>query len=304
VGANYGPRSFAPFKPTGLIYPLNGGIRPNQVLGLHLGIPLFKYGELGLTAMDLGGGVSGGGPFVGPLYNNVTLYGADLKLKAIGRFRISAEGAQTVTGFGIDGKGYTGVNDDNWAYDLNVAYESQGLGAQAGYQYIDPRFAAAGYWNKIGNWYNPTNVQGPYIRATYQMSNALLLHLGGDYYGGARNRPGPAPGSGWTIGSNLFRATAGAKYTFNKYISVGADYEGVFYSLSGAVTPLGNRAKPVEQYITLSAGVNLTSNTILKLAYQMINQQDVGTGFLSVVPGMLNGSSNASVFTTQLAVHF
>jgi hypothetical protein len=309
VGANYGPRGpFAgPFKPTSLLYPLDGGIRPNQVLGLHIGIPLFKLGELGLTAIDFGGGVTGGGPIVGPFYNNVTLYGADLKLKAIGRFRVSAEGAKTVTQTGISGSSifpYTGVNDDDNAFDLNVGYDSGPVGAQLGYQYIDPRFGAPGYWNKIGNWYDPTNIRGPYARVTYKFTDKLLAHIGGDYYEGARNRPDSLLGTGWTIGSNLARGTAGIKFTLNKYVGLSADYEGVFYSLSGAVTPTGARSKPVEQYITFGVDLTPVGNTVFKLGYQMINQQDVGGGFGSVVPGMIQGTSNAGVFTSQVAVHF
>src|SRR5205807_1725338 len=74
------------------------------------------------------------------------------------------------------------------AYQLNVGYNTGPVKATAGYQYIDPRFAAPGYWNKIGSWYNPTNVQGPYARVSYNFTNALSGHVGGDWLSGARNR--------------------------------------------------------------------------------------------------------------------
>jgi len=100
---------------------------------------------------------------------------------------------------------------------------------------------------------------------------------------------------------------AGVKYNVNKYINVGADYEGVFWDLSGAVTPSGISSKPVEQYITAKLGLNLASNTVLNLAYQIISSNDSGGGFGSVVPGVggtAGANSNASVFSTQVAVHF
>ena len=176
--------------------------------------------------------------------------------------------------------------------------------ATAGYQYYDPRFAAPGYWNKIGNWYNPTNVQGPFARVGYNFSDKLQANIGGDFLTGARNRPGIG---NMSMGSSLARGLAGVKYHFSKQFELSADYEGVLYDISGSVSASGLRAKPVEQYITLGAGLNLTGNTILRLAYQIVNVQDAGNGF-GLAPGFggntPGGTLNGSVFTTQVAVHF
>ena len=76
-----------------------------------------------------------------------------------------------------------------------------------------------------------------------------------------------------------------------------ADYEGVFYSLSASSSVSGRRSKPIEQYLTFGAGVNLAGNTVLKLAYQILTTTDAGGGF-----GGAN--SNASTLTTQVAVKF
>jgi len=141
---------------------------------------------------------------------------------------------------------------------------------------------------------------------TYNFSNALVGFIGGDYYSGARNRRFVG---GFTPGSNVARGTAGIKFNVNKTVNVGATYEGVLYDLSPTVSASGLRSRPVEQYLTFNAGLNLASNTVLKFAYQLLNQQDVGGGFGSSVGGGVNGANlghdaHASVFTTQLAVHF
>jgi hypothetical protein len=288
-------------------FNFGNGMVPGQVAGFHGGIPLFKYGELGLTLLDFSatsGGVDGGG-FLGggtPI-GNVVVYGANVRLNPIGRFTISGEAAKSVTQQNFDtGDGRN--NEDNNAFLLNVGYNSGPVIATAGYQYFDPRFAAPGYWNKIGSWYNPTNVQGPFARVGYHFSDKIQANVGVDYLTGARNRPGFG---GFTMGSSLFRALGGVKYHFSKQFELSADYEGVFYDLSGAVSASGLRAKPVEQYITFGAGLNLTGNTVLRLAYQIINVQDAGNGFglATGLGGPLpGGTSNASVFTTQVAVHF
>ncbi|HLJ54994.1 MAG TPA: S-layer homology domain-containing protein [Chthonomonadaceae bacterium] len=293
-----------------------GGLQPQltagQVVGGHVGVPLFKFGELGLTLLDFSstsGGVDGGfggngaiaGGFNSPgtTIGNVVVYGADVKLRDFGRFAISGEASKSVTQrtfTSADGRS----NDDNNAFQGTVGYNTGPVRASVGYQYIDPRFAAPGYWNKIGSWYNPTNVQGPFGRLAYNFSDKLQAHVGGDWFSGARNRPVLG---GFTNGSSVIRGEAGVKYTFNKMLNLSADYEGAFYDLSGAVSASGGRAKPIEQFITVGAGVNLTGNTVLKFNYQIVNLQDNGGGFGigNVVPG---GNYNGNVFTSQVAVHF
>lgn len=322
-----GPRQVSGSKPVGYnsaasaaITPLTAGFLggdlgaavARQAAGLHLGIPLFKYGELGFTLDDFSAGPPGTPAPFGPnptgQYGNVVVYGANLKLNPIGKFLISAEGAKSVTQLDIQTS--DGVpNDDNNAGVVNVGYNSGPVKAQLGYQYIDPRFAAPGYWNKIGDWYNPTNIMGPFLRVNYNFSHTLQGYIGGDYYNGARNRyglTGPFTGTGFTIGDNIARATAGVKWNVTKMVNLSADYEGVFWRLDPATSGSGVDAKPVEQYITFGAGVNLASNTVLKLAYQIIGVRDVGGGFgYSNFPGSGDGGvTNASVFTTQVAVHF
>ena len=76
-----------------------------------------------------------------------------------------------------------------------------------------------------------------------------------------------APAS--TIGDNIYRVTGGLKFHLNKVVSLNAGYEGVMYDLSPGTSLSGVRSRPTEQYITLGAGLTLTPNTVLKLAYQI-----------------------------------
>jgi hypothetical protein len=302
IGATNGPRevlvggvpALAVGKPIGINF--QGQTVANQGAGIHVGLPLFKWGEAGFTLADFSTNTAAGGPF-----GNVVVYGGNVTLNPIGRIALSAEYAKSVTQVSFDtADGQS--NDDNNAFNVHLGYMSHGLGIQAGYQYIDPRFGAPGYWDKIGNWYNPTNVQGPFVRLNYAFTDKLSGSLGGDFYSGARNRPG------FTMGSTVARAEAGLRYHLNKTVNLGADYEGVFYDYSGAVTASGVRAKPVEQYITFSASANLSGNTVLKMAYQLLSALDVGGGWGGVAPapatGIAGSTQSANVFTTQVAVHF
>lgn len=296
-------------KPIGLVNL--GQIATAQNTGIHIGIPIMKTAELGLTLIDFtqgnlnpnvtGFGFSQNG--AGVPFDNVVVYGANLKVNPIGRLTVNAEASKSVTQVGID-KGDGQNNEDNNAYLLNLGYNTGPLTAQAGYQYIDPRFQAPGYWNKIGNWYNPTNVRGPYVRLGYNFTKVVSGYIGADYLEGARNRPAAAGSgaTGFTIGDNIYRATAGLKFHLNKVVALNAGYEGVMYDLGPNTSLSGVRSRPTEQYITLGAGLSLTPNTVLKLAYQIGSSDDQGGGFAPTTGN--NGHSNFSTITTSLGVHF
>jgi len=155
---------------------------------------------------------------------------------------------------------------------------------------------APGYWLKLGDWENPTNLEGGYIKLGYAVNKAIQIHLGGDMYEGARNRVGYL-----TADDRVDRVTAGINFKLNRQWNLTGDYEGVFYKLGP--NSFDPNTDPIEQYITLGAGVNLSSNTVLKFAYQIIGWNNVGgaTNALGLGTGT---TSNASVLTTQLAVHF
>jgi hypothetical protein len=310
VGATGVGSPFGAFgKPSG--YVNLGQITAAQNTGIHLGIPIAKKAELGLTMIDFSGGnlatptVPNGVSQDGTAspFDNVIVYGADLKINPIGRLTINAEGSKSVTQDGLTG-GDGQANDDNNAYLLNLGYKTGPVTAQAGYQYIDPRFQAPGYWNKIGNWYNPTNVRGPYVRVGYDFTKKLAGFAGADYLEGARNRPGDAALglTGFTMGDNIYRATAGLKFKLNKVVALDASYEGVMYNLNGASSVSGLESHPTEQYITLGSSLSLTPNTIFKLAYQIGTSDDQGGGFAATTG--TNGHSNFSTITGSLGVHF
>jgi len=305
VGATGVGSPFGAFgKPIGLVNM--GQVAAAQNSGIHLGIPIANKAELGLTLIDfsrgnLGPGFSQDGTLAP--FDNVIVYGANLKVNPIGRLTINAEASKSVTQNGID-RGDGQDNEDNNAYLLNVGYNTGPLTAQAGYQYIDPRFQAPGYWNKIGNWYNPTNVRGPYARLGYNFTKKLSGFLGADYLEGARNRPGTfgSGATGLSIADNIYRATGGVKFHLNKVVTLDAAYEGVMYDLSPGTSLSGVRSRPTEQYITLGAGLALTPNTLFKLGYQIGSSDNQGGGFAPTTG--TNGHSNFSVITTSLGVHF
>jgi hypothetical protein len=283
------------------INPLTAQIVANQNVGVKLGIPLFEIGELGLSATYFSGSNQNQSTPATP-FNGLTVYSANFTFKNWGRWSLNLEGAKAVTQAAFD-RADPQPNEDNVAYQANIGWGSGPASVRAGYLYIDPRYGAPGSWLRIGNWINPTNIKGPYVHLDWKFTNDLSAFVGGNYLEGARNRPGYL-----NINDNIYRAHGGINWNISKTFSLMAEYEGVFYDLSQATTGLGFRAKPTEQYVTIGTGINLTSSAALKLAYQMINLYNAQGAFgplTGVGYGVGTGNiSNASVFTTQLAVRF
>ncbi len=287
-------------RPTGSVYPGFAGPPRGRIFGIEGELPLSRNGSIGVKYLDFtadrGGSAGPGSGLFGAPMGDVTLYGANVRLNSIGRFAFSGEASKSVSQRFTD----RGGDDDNNAYLLNLNYNGGPITGAAGYQYYDPRFTSPSYLNSLGGLYNPANLQGPYARVGGRLDR-LQADLGVDYLTAARNRPGFG---GFTQGSSVFRGQAGLGYHFSKQFELTAHYEGVLYDMSGAISASGLRAKPVEQYITLGAGLNLSGNTVLKMAYQIINVQDAGNGFGLAPGGNSPGSASTSVFTTQFAVHF
>ena len=158
-------------------------------------------------------------------------------------------------------------------------------------------FYAPGSWGRIGNWINPTNVQGPVVRAGYAITPTFSVNVGGDFYSGARNRTGVG---GMSTKDEINRVLAGVKWGPGKGIFLSADWEGIFWKVDAAAHDLSTNVHPTESYVNLGLGYNLTSNTLLKVGYQ-IGHYD-GHDLLNTDVGPMK--YNFNVLTGQVAVKF
>lgn len=294
-------------QATNLLQVVNGkGIKPaflqegavaiDKVVGLNMGvnIPVMQGIHLRGTVMDLTGNST-----VYPYTNyaggdNVYVYGSGMDMKLSDRITLTGEWAASVLGAG---RFSTRVDHLDNAYKANVGYKSGAFNLDAGYRYIDPLFYAPGYWGKLGNWYNPTNIQGPTFNASYDFTPSLGMNVGGAYYTGARNLPG-------NLGTNdnIYQVLAGMHWNPTKNLVTTLGYEGVFWNFGkGDAFGLPSSVTPTEQYFRIGAGMNLTSSTMLKLGYElgMFN----GHNLISDNTMGLN-SANYNTFTSSVVVKY
>jgi hypothetical protein len=291
------------FTGTGLVnkpiaQPGQGQMIVDQLLGLRFGLPIHQMngGHIGATALEL---ASKSSSTSGAGFNGVTVLGADASAKLMDRLTASADWGKSIT---HNGRFSTVNPHQNNAFNVNFGYNaSGGLTLNAGYRYIDPLFYAPGYWGRVGNWVNPTNVQGPTFRAGYALMPKLGLTAGGDFIQAARGR---ANVGGMGHDDDIKRILMGLRWDVAKSFQTTIDWEGDFWTIQGphswASLAPGASVHPTEHYVRIGTGYHLTENTLLKLMYE-IGVFD-GHGLLS--EGSTGRTNTSNVFTAQAAVKF
>lgn len=280
--------------------PYQGQMNVDQMLGVTAGLNVHALhgARLNLTAIDAA--QTQGTPTGAAIgFNGVEILGADTNVKLTDKVTLSVDWAKSITHTGR----FSTVNaHQNNAGNAIVGFNVGKVNLAAGYKYVDPLFYAPGYWGRIGNWLNPTNIQGPTVRAGYDFSKSLGVNIGADWYTPARNRAG----SGGIGGDDeITRILAGLRFGLSKNFTITADWEGVGYTLVGAHSGIpgsvnGSTVHPTEQYLTLGTGYHLTDATMLRLAYQIGDFN--GHGLLS--EGGTGTRNTFGVFTAQAAVKF
>lgn len=231
---------------------------------------------------------------------NVAVLGADTKLNLSENVSVEGAWSKSMTGGGYgQGRDIANiVNSYNNAFLGKLGYKTGNLGLTAGYKYIDPMFYAPGYWGRLGNWINPTNIQGPMVKLDYEFSPAFAMSAGGDFLTSARNWA-----SAGTLGKDdeIHRVQVGLRWAISDAFETSVDWEGVYWKLATMSRETYGKVHPVEHYITLGTGYELNDTTKIKLGYQ-IGQWN-GKGFLTGGAGSGTGY-NYNTFTTQVSVKF
>jgi len=157
------------------------------------------------------------------------------------------------------------VDDDNTAWDAKVNGSFGKLGVGVGYKSIGRNFAAAGAWDKIGRWTNPTDVQGPYVDISLPIARKLKVALNGEFLTIIDNTAGLV-GAGMREDSNITKAEAGVQWGMSAMNQMVLGYQWVQYSPDAPRLDDG-----VESYLTLGWAHQFSANAGFKVGYQFVN---------------------------------
>jgi len=314
---------------------LDGGLRPgfegrggdewitntvDQNAGARVTFGVASDWTIGLTGWlgrvnELNGGIAPPvDPSNGKEYDEVGVYGADVQgvLPFFKKENITFNGEYSTSTTGqFSNFGNLDCNNDNHAIEATLGYAGGAFAISGGYQSVDRYFAAPGYWGRIGDWTNPTNIEGGIVDASYVFTPKLTLTADGNFYQGRQaqlDEVGLAV-SPLDSGDKLTRYQAGLKYALTSKYSVDLGYEWVQWDLSKNHNDLLlNTGEPTEQYITLGVGHDFSKNSSVKVMYQIVNYDDNNTGFggtTSVDDKTVSaGDSHGGIAVTQFDYKF
>jgi len=226
------------------------------------------------------------------------VYGADLNIP-IGEFGFVGSWTKSNALANDRVVGAIDVDDDNNAWDGRFSGTFGKLNAAAGYKQIERNFAAAGAWDKIGRWTNPTNVKGPYVDFAYPIARKLKVALNGEFLTVIDN-VNIDNAFALRDDDTVTKAEAGLKWGVSKSNSVDLGYQWVQWD-----PDLAGQDETIESYLTIGWAHQFSANAGMKIGYQYIN---VNTGIGAVPYGIpapgTNGDYRGGVAVAQFGVTF
>lgn len=273
--------------PNGVTAPL---LAVNQLLGAHLWVPIGKTGDVDLSYVLLDSNTfATDASFTGGA-NRIAVYGGDAHLKfnsikAWGGYSKSDVYQNThslLTKNDSRATGYLGYDADKW-------------GVSAGYRYIEPYYGAPGYWGRIGNWWNPTDIEGLDAKGHIDVMNLFTLKGSFEYYTGTGKVAG-----GLTKHDKISRYTADLEHKFGSATTVDLGYEENDWNLAG------NTGKPHERWYNIGAKYDFSDKTSFSVLWQISDyngQNQPGFTVFSGTPGA-GTIAKGGLITTQFSVKF
>ncbi len=196
-------------------------------------------------------------------YDQARVYGADLNIP-FGNFGFVGSWTKSDTLADDQVAGIGDITKNNQAWDTKLTGSFGKLGVGAGYKHIGRNFAAAGAWDKIGRWTNPSDVKGPYVDISLPIARKLKVALNGEFLKMIDDVAGFAPGFGFK-NDKITKAEAGVQWGMSAANSLVLGYEWIRYNPD---TPgLDNGT---ESYINLGWAHQFSDNAGLRLGYQFV----------------------------------
>jgi len=209
-------------------------------------------------------------------YDQARVYGADIAfaLPFVNSVNFAGSWTQTDT---LARDGAPAIIDDvdylNTAWDAKLGTSFGSVGVNAGYKDIGRNFAAAGYWDKIGRWTNPTNVKGPYADISFPIMDNLHFTVNGEWLE-VKDQIAAGMGPYWGYdGDKLLKAEGALKWGFSKKNTLDVSAQWVKFDPDVDVAGIA-REKATEMYLTVGLAHQISANTGLKIGYQFINYDD------------------------------
>jgi len=254
--------AFAPFHAAGghAVGGLPGQVTQSAGARALVGIPW--SGNLGLTfyqawSQSLFNAVAP--------YDQARVFGADITIPFLRTWNFAGSWTESDT-LGSDRfPAAADITDDNAAMDAKISTNIGRIGLGAGYKDIGFNFAAAGAWDKIGRWTNPTNVKGPYADFTIPVMSNVNVVLNGEFLTVKKT---VAANTQIRHDDNILKAEGGLKWGLSDANAVALGVEWIrFQSDTAGIDDA------TEVYYNVGWAHKVSPNAGFKVGYQFINYQ-------------------------------
>jgi hypothetical protein len=190
-------------------------------------------------------------------HDQARVFGGDITVPFMNRLSFTGSWTRSDA---LQAAGYAvgDMTDDNQAIDGKINARIGKLALGVGYKDIGINFAAAGAWDKIGDWTNPTDIKGPYADISYPLMHRVKLVLDGEY---VELKQSPNDNGH----DKIAKAEGGINWGFSKGNSVDLGYQWIKYNPDSSAT------EGTATYLSLGWAHQLGPNTGVKIGYQFIN---------------------------------
>lgn len=244
-----------------------------QSAGVHTALKLPWATALGLTYYQ----AWNNDDFLANNYDKVTVMGADVAIP-ISAVTLKASVNEATT----SGDDLEDVDYRNAAYDYSANFDLFDAGIGVGWKRIGENYTAAGYWDKIGRWYNPSMIEGFYGSVDFDLSSKINLYAKGEFLkftdsidSGYETAAVTTAGFPIDKDDKVNNYKAGLAWSITGNDTISFDYEQTNFELARITAP-GTDSK--EKYFTVGWGKKLGTNANLKASYQLI-EYNAGSAF-------------------------
>lgn len=277
-----------------------GNITVDKTLGINANVPLSSAGNLNLAYLWLDSDTNTAVSGQATTANRLNVYGGSANFNVGG---IKLEGGFFQTDVSRNDSAL--VDYDNTAWYAGGSFSISKLNLFARYREVETNYLAPGDWGRLGVLRNPVNIKGTQVGASYDLSSALAIKAGGEFYKGLDNGPGGnyARNTGFGEGTEINKFTVDVAYKLNPNFSLYAGYESNefkdLFTVGNTINGKTLTGTPTYRWTTFGVGYGLSDAAKLMIQYQISdvkNEYQVG--------GTTATRFTGGLLSTQLSVKF
>ncbi len=284
-------------RPRGLGF---GEMWVDSMFGATLGIKLTEKGTLNLNWIQLDNKNDNNNDGPGGV-NRTVVYGGELGFN-LGSWMLNAGYSQS----NLNNDDTVLVDDNNAAMWASLSTKSDKWGIELGARSIEPQFAAPGDWGRLGIWWNPTDIEGFYVKANFALSDRMMIHGSAEMYQGSNTDIGGNVGLTSDDEISSYKLDLIYKLSENVNFWVGAElvkWTLVDRAAPGDGTGGGFSGGDVdERWYNIGFRYNMSENAWWSVRWQMSDYESNGIAGMGAFGS--NGDAKGGLISSTLGIKF